>query len=536
MPKIKRLANRKTAVKPADLSSSYNITAKKALELNVPPPATPYVDRPARTKEWGVVGTSEGPETLHTTYTFPEDHEAAGETWSLAGGQGQLLFGDVGAWEDTIDPANLPRHSSGTAEERRAAASEIPGLESERTRPSRLKEFARHMSYKNIWAPPREVRDPSHVKDLLAESGMPPGHIEAMAVSGTQFKENSRRLTLKQKIKGEGTMGEGKWDRPRDFYSTVDKKLEPLSEVNITSRSGFHSGGTFQGTGATTPGDVVVHESGHALHDMVSGVDALNVFGRYMKGAFWSSGPQAATGEDPHKEGVADAYREQYASPEGPKSPADPDRQVGYGIAAEAWRNEDPVMKHAYETTRLHTMGGSELAHPGPPGPPGSKPEEPAKALLGMEPARKGRDPVLGTLKRLVNPDSDYVRTMYGTKQAEGGADTIGERVNMEAYDEPPVMYDDQKWAGNGMVWTTAGRDYAENVLSNIQISPALNYMDLLAPHSTPPWRGEQQSLFPDIVPHHDLRENVRDLDVEEQRAGEEHLNKVKSNLKTWLV
>ena len=125
---------------------------------------------------------------------------------------------------------------------------------------------------------------------------------------------------------------------------------------------------------------------------------------------------------------------------------------------------------------------------------------------------------------------------MYGTKQAEGGADTIGERVNMEAYDEPPVMYDDQKWAGNGMVWTTAGRDYAENVLSNIQISPALNYMDLLAPHSTPPWRGEQQSLFPDIVPHHDLRENVRDLDVEEQRAGEEHLNKVKSNLKTWLV
>ena len=406
-------------------------------------------------------------------------------------------------WQDTVDPANLPKAPSGTPEERRAAASGIGGLESERKRPSQLKEFGRIMTYKNFWAPPTEVRDPSHVKDLFAESGMPPAHIEAMGINRVTIKENSRKLSLRQKLMQEGTMGEGKWDRPRDHYSTVDKKLEKVNEINITSKGGYHSGGE-----ATTPGDVVVHESGHALHDMVSGLDALDTFGKYMRGAFWDSGPRAASGEDPHKEGVADAYREVYSTPEGPKGPMDPDRETGYGIDAKAWKGEDPVMKHAYETTRLHTMGGSE------------------EGLLGMEPARKGRKPVLGTLKRLGNPDSDYVRTMYGTRTFEGGADLTTESV---PFDRDPPLLEDTKWQDGSTRWKTAGRDYADNVLSRIQVDPA---------HFTDPggFRGEQQSMFPEIVPHQDLRENVKKVDEETQRSGEEHLNRVKSNLKTWLV
>jgi hypothetical protein len=388
------------------------------------------------------------------------------------------------------------------------------------------------MSYKNVWAPPREVRNPSHVKDLFAESGMPPSHIEKMVEAGATMGENTRRLSLGQKLKRKGTMGEGEWDRPRDFYSTVDKKLEKVSEINITSKSGFHSGGGYLGSGATTPGDTVIHESGHALHDMVSGLDALKTFGRHMKGAFWKSGPRVSSGEDPHKEGVADAYREMYETPESPKGAMDPERDMGYGIANQAWRGgsgwgEDPVMKHVYETTRLHTMGGSERVGPGPPGPPGSKPEEPAKALFGMEPARKGRRPVLGTLKRLVNPDSDYARTMYGTRKFEGGADLIGEKEGPFDFDAP--ANEDTSWTERDVRWKTAGRDYAENVLSKVQVESA----NLTDPGG---FRGEQQSMFPEIVPPQDLRENVRELDAENQRSGEDHLNRVKSNLKTWLV
>lgn len=537
VPKIKRLGNRKTTPPPADLSSDYNITPKQAMSLNVPPTATPFVDRPARMKEWGVAPTSEGPKTLQVDWD-PQGHGRSGpekqrsESYTLAEGQGQFIFGQEGKWQDTVDPANLPRDPSGTSEERRAAASTMPGLESERKRPSQLKEFGRLMTYKNLWAPAREVRNPSHVKDLYAESGMPPSHIEKMVAAETTMGENTRRLSLGQKLKGEGTMGEGEWDRPRDFYSTVGKKLNKVSEINITSKSGFHSGGE-----ATTPGGVVIHESGHALHDMVSGLDALKTFGRHMKGAFWKSGPRVSSGEDPHKEGVADAYRAMYETPEGPKGAMDPERDMGYGIANQAWSGEDPVMKHVYETTRLHTMGGSERVGPGPPGPPGSKPEEPAKALFGMEPARKGRRPVLGTLKRLVNPDSDYARTMYGTRKFEGGADLIGEEEGPFDFDAPAS--EDTTWTERDVRWKTAGRDYADSVLSKVQVSPALGELQQWDAGMLPrevEFRGEQQSMFPDVVPHQDLRENVRELDAENQRSGEEHLNRVKSNLKTWLV
>jgi hypothetical protein len=367
------------------------------------------------------------------------------------------------------------------------------------------------------------------VKDLFAESGMPPAHIEAMGTAGAIMKENTRRLSLGQKLMGKGTMGEGEWDRPRDFYSTVDKKLNKVSEINITSKSGFHSGGE-----ATTPGDTVIHESGHALHDMVSGLDALKTFGRNRRDAFWNAGPRASSGEDPHKEGVADAYREMYETPEGPKGAMDPERDMGYGIANQAWRGEDPVMKHVYETTRLHTMGGSERVGPGPPG---SKPEEPAKALFGMEPSRKGRRPVLGTLKRLVNPDSDYARTMYGTRKFEGGADLIGEEAGPFDFDAPAS--EDTTWTERDVRWKTAGRDYADNVLNKVQVSPALGELQQWDAGMLPrevEFRGKQQSLFPEIVPPQDLRENVRELDAENQRSGEDHLNRVKSNLKTWLV
>ena len=507
MAKIKRLGNRAPVRAPRDFSGDYNLTPEQALSLDVPPPATPFVDRPARMHEWGVAPTSEGPKILQVDFD-PEGPGLAGpekersESYTLAEGQGQFIFGNEGKWKDTVDPANLPRESSGTYEERRAAASNISGLESERTRPNPIKEVARHVSYKNFWAPPTEVRNPSHVKDMFAESGMPPSHIEALAGMGTVVKENSRKLSIRNKLKETGTMGEGKWDRPRDHYSHIDNQLEPISEVSITSKSGFHSGGK-----ATTPKDVLVHEAGHALHHQSSEVDAL-LTGSSLKLAFWP-GRQAAGGENPHKEGVADAYREMYSSPEGPKGSQDPEREQGYGIAHETWRNEDPVMKHEYETTRLHTMGGSD------------------KAPLGMEPARKGHNPVMSTLRRLVNPDSDYTRTMYGTRKFEGGADLIGEPTAASPYD-----VEDTAWSTGGadsVRWKTAGRDYADNVLSRVQVEPA----NLVDPGV---FRGEQQSLSPEIVPHQDLRENVRELDTENQRAGEDHLNRVKSNLKTWLV
>ena len=153
MAKIKRLGRRKPTTPPADLSSDYNITPEKALALPVPPTATPFVDRPARMKEWGVAPTSEGPKTLQVDF----DPQGAGqsgpdkqrsESYTLAEGQGQFIFGQEGKWKDTVDPANLPRDPSEASVARRAAASTLPGLESERTRPSRLKEFGRHMSYK----------------------------------------------------------------------------------------------------------------------------------------------------------------------------------------------------------------------------------------------------------------------------------------------------------------------------------------------------------------------------------------------------
>jgi hypothetical protein len=347
---------------------------------------------------------------------------------------------------------------------------------------------------------------------MFAESGMPPSHIEALAVPvagpGTAIKENSRKLSIRNKLNETGTMGEGKWDRPRDHYSSLDDQLETVSEVSITSKSGFHSGGK-----ATTPTDVLVHESGHALHHQASAEDALVTGYEPVERAFWP-GALAAGNENPHKEGVADAYREMYSSPEGPKGSQDPEREQGYGIAHEAWRNEDPVMKHEYETTRLHTMGGSE------------------DGFLGMEPARKGNNPVMGTLRRLVNPDSDYTRTMYGTRRFEGGADLIGEPSAASPYDFAAPAVEDTAWSTGGAYsvrWKTAGRDYADSVLSRVQVEPA---------HLVDPgvFRGEQQSLFPEIVPHQDLRENVRELDTENQRSGEDHLNRVKSNLKTWLV
>jgi hypothetical protein len=116
---------------------------------------------------------------------------------------------------------------------------------------------------------------------------------------------------------------------------------------------------------------------------------------------------------------------------------------------------------------------------------------------------------------------------MYGTRKFEGGADLIGEKEGPFDFDAP--ANEDTSWTERDVRWKTAGRDYAENVLSKVQVESA----NLTDPGG---FRGEQQSLFPEIVPPQDLRENVRELDAENQRSGEDHLNRVKSNLKTWLV
>lgn len=446
--------------------------------------------------EWGVAPTSEGPTTLES------------EVPEAASGQGQFIFGQQGKWKDTIDPANLPKGDSGTAEQRREIAGRLGGLESERTRPSRLKEFARHMSYKSAWAPPTEVRNPAHVKDMIAESGMPPEHLTYLEEMGTAVKENTRKLSLMDKLSDS--------ERPRDFYTSVSEELVPGSEISLTSKSGFHSGAGYFGKGTTSPKGTVVHEAGHAIHDVVSRVHD----GKY---GFWDEGPRAVGGEQPHKEGVADAYREMYTDPSGPKGPMDPDRATGYGIYGSAWEKDDPVLKHEYETTRLQTMGGSE---------------ERGYVSLGeglgtIEPASMGRKPVMGTLERLLSPDSEYVRTMYGTRKFEGGADLVpaGREApfDFEGNTDYGTDYDDTSWTDKGMRWKTAGRDYADSVLNRVQVEPA----HLVDPGE---FRGEQQSLFPERVPHQDLRENVRHGVEENHRSGEEHLNRVKSNLKTWLV
>ena len=499
MGKIKRLGRRKTAEQPVDLSKDYNLTPEQALSLPVPPTATPFVDRPPRMHEWGVAPTSEGPTTLES------------EVPEAASGQGQFIFGQQGKWKDTIDPANLPKGDSGTAEQRREIAGRLGGLESERTRPSRLKEFARHMSYKSAWAPPTEVRNPAHVKDMIAESGMPPEHLTYLEEMGTAVKENTRKLSLMDKLSDS--------ERPRDFYTSVSEELVPGSEISLTSKSGFHSGAGYFGKGTTSPKGTVVHEAGHAIHDVVSRVHD----GKY---GFWDEGPRAVGGEQPHKEGVADAYREMYTDPSGPKGPMDPDRATGYGIYGSAWEKDDPVLKHEYETTRLQTMGGSE---------------ERGYVSLGeglgtIEPASMGRKPVMGTLERLLSPDSEYVRTMYGTRKFEGGADLVpaGREApfDFEGNTDYGTDYDDTSWTDKGMRWKTAGRDYADSVLNRVQVGPAPQAGDEgIFDH-----RGVQQSMFPEIAPHVDLRENVRHGTEENQRSGEEHLNRVKSNLKTWLV
>jgi len=501
--KIKRLGRRKTAEQPVDLSSHYNLTPEQALSLPVPPKATPFVDRPPRMHEWGVAPTSEGPTVLES------------EVPEVASGQGEFIFGQQDKWKDTIDPANLPKADSGTAEQRREVAGRLGGLKSERKRPNTLKELVRHISYKSAWAPPTEVRNPAHVKDMIAESGIPPEHLTYLEEMGTTIKENTRKLSLMDKFRDS--------DRPRDFYTSVDKKLEPGSEIGLTSQSGFHSGAGYfasaLGAGTTTPKDTVAHESGHAMHDFVSRV-ADGPHG------FWYEGPRAVGGEQPHKEGVADAYREMYTEPSGPTDPMDPDRATGYGIYSAKWEKDDPVLKHDYETTRLQTMGGSTERGYVSLGP----------GLDTIEPSSMGQRPVMGTLERLLSPDSDYVRTMYGTRKFEGGADLVpaGREApfDFEGNTDYGTDYDDTSWTDKGVRWKTAGRDYTDDVLSKVQVGPAPQAGD----EGTFDHRGVQQSMFPEIAPHVDLRENVRHGTEENQRSGEDHLNRVKSNLKTWLV
>jgi hypothetical protein len=339
---------------------------------------------------------------------------------------------------------------------------------------------------------------------------MPPTHINALEEIGHSVKENTRRLSFADKFMSKGTMGEGVYDRPRDFYTAVSDETTPGSEMSITSKSGFHSGGGPGGVGATTPGDTVVHESGHGLHDFISRLKD----GKY---GFWHEGPRGSKGDSPHKEGVADGYRELYEDPSGPKDPMDPDRTHGYNISGSAWRKDDPVIKHEYETTRLQTMGGStERGVEGAP-----------EGLGTIEPSSMADNPVMGTLERLLSPDSEYVRTMYGTRRYEGGADLVPE---LGENTDDGNNNDDTSWTDkeSKRSWKTAGRDYADNVLSRVQVGQQRSSWGTSV--------GTQHSMFPDIAPHVDLRETDRHGVEENQRSGEEHLDRVKSNLKTWLV
>ena len=509
--------------------------------IAVPPKATPFVDRPGRSGEWGVIPTKEGA-------GWPKDGEPIDGPLVIdsgdPSGQGQFIFPSdpnskrLDEWRDVVDPANLPRGEIGTPAERREAAGGIKGLESERTRPNVLKEIARNITpFDTIIKPATEVRNPSHVKDLYAQSGLPTTYIEALAGQTPQLeiKENTRDLSFKEKWQAgmaqvEGGKAPEGHTEPRDYYrSTRTKvrkgdrpnKVTDISEIHQTSRVGWHSGTAEPSTGRT-----LVHETGHALSDLVS----------RAKGWYATRGdPRGHKGASPHEEGIADAVSEMYSTPEGPTAPNSPDSPNIYGIGAGDWRGDDPLFRHSYESTRLHTMGNMGT---------GDLPE--------LETQSQGKHPAKGILQRLTNPENPYVRTMYGTSYHQGGADMYGEEVPFDQ-DAPdigrtgeaqPTRYVERDNAQRQ--WTTAGRDFSENVLNKVQVSPARSDMERYGSYEEGltdihgnkrgEFRGEQQSMFPDTVPHQDLRENVRDIDAEHQRSGEDHLNRVKSNLKTWLV
>tara|TARA_Y100001951_G_C11293045_1_gene273566 strand:- start:341 stop:1795 length:1455 start_codon:yes stop_codon:yes gene_type:complete len=483
----------------------------------------PFVDRPGRSgrsglpgeqdtgDEWGMVPTDEGPSFISETTKK-----------ARAVGQGRMIFGDTVAqtgsapWLEAIDPKNLPRADIGTSEERREAASSLGGLKSDRQRPNILKEIARSVSGMQLLKPSREVRNPRGVKDLISRTRLPPAWIKALGKQDAPLtvRENTRDLSIKEKVftKSPST-NERPWGSiPVDFYTsnTYDEEQKKLhNEIHITSKGGFH-------TGAARPSTVetVTHELGHGLSDMMSRASEEE------KVISMQSGPRTAKGSDPHEEAIADAVTEMY----GPKGPAwsfSGDRPAIYGFDG-GWKGEDPLVRHSYETTKLKhkaTMGE------------GSEPKGEAHS--------EGLDPQYGTLKRLTDPDSPYVRTMYSTRYQQGGADYVElkeEDVPWREQEKEDIEFDLIRTLGlpnrgspNRNYSINAGTDYRENVLNKIQIEPAVSNMG-------GPFRGEQQSMFPDIVPHQDLRENVRELDAENQRSGEDHLNRVKSNLKTWLV
>lgn len=481
----------------------YTLTPSEVGQLSDPGEAMPFVDRPAFPGEWGVTERPEwesgGPDLIESG-----TGEAQGRGMHQPKGQGQFIFGEIGQHKQVIDPANLPRRDMGTPETRRAAAGRIKGLGSERTGYNVLKQIGRWASYKQLYAPPTEVRNPSGLKDTIAQSGFPPEILDALAEGGAEVKENTRWLTNREQLRagpGDSPRAHFKQERKLNRWDRLRGKSrtdEPVNEPTLTTGLGLFTGAAKE----IDEGDVVLHEmAGHSYQDVVT--KALHG----QRGPIDVGGSPHGTGSsegNPHKEGFSDAMSELYTSTDTPLG-ADEEQRRRYGINAPEWRGpgDDSIIKHVYETTRLSTKA--------------------TEATQGPEDLTMGKYSLLGTLQRLTDPDSAYTRTMYGTQQSEGGADTVaGEHDMSEPFDyDKPVQS------------KRAGRDFDDAVLAQ-----GIKVVSEWPEGGGPTDRGTQLALGPESegwAPEVDMNEQPTMSMEDAVRGGEEHLKKVVANLQTWI-
>jgi hypothetical protein len=519
-----------------DKRLGYTMTDEEALGLKSAGEAIPFVDRPAFQGEWGI--TEEG------------KHREQGSSY----GQGRFLLGNIGEeegawrvdtkggidppqgqkgsqWQNILDPANLPRHDMGTPESRREMAGMIGGLESERTKPNPLKQLGRALIGKGLWAPSQEVRDPKGVKDTLAQSGMPPEVMEYLAYGGTEVKENTRDLTMRESLDAKDPavdveMGPIAHYKPAKGPSRRDKRKKgpyatstPVSEAHITTGPSFYSGSKME---ADKP-ETLVHELWHGYHDQVTRLQ----FGQADASIRMRDLPYGTGGErgwaDPHKEGFADAGAELYTSTDTPLGAEELQRNR-YGIDSDIWKGpgDDSSVKHAYETMRLHTKS--------------------TEATLGPEDESMGQKPVAGILRRLGGSDP-HTRTAYATRVGRGGADTVTTEKPDKPFDYEKSSKElrwvsDAEFENDNVVWKTAGQDLMDSVLSKefkveAKQSPSMIRRldaDTDTKHGRP---GVQTSLG--WAPEVDMNEQDTMTQVESVRGGEEHLKRVISDWGTWF-
>jgi len=481
----------------------YHLTPEEALSLERPGEAIPLVDRPLRQHEWGVTPGEGGPEVLTAI---------SGER-----GQGRFIFGGTGefrggTYKDVLDPANLPRHDSGTYEERRKAASTLRGLESERTRPSPTHAMGLQAAEVIPFPASTKVQNPSGVKDTIAETGIPPTMLtELSGVLQTGVAENTRDTSIREKqrqkrptehyLSSKGTGG-----RKGKLRSRLSRPRSPDSEVIITSRADFHSGVNPPSTRFT-----VAHELGHGMHHLSSHLETGEDYPFQWGPPRGTGGGPKRRGASPHLEGVADAFAEMYHSPDAPVDETD---DLGYSVNSPVWQGDgdDPALKHVYETTRLHTKATG--------------------ATEGLENALGSRavKPILGIMERLTNPNSAYVRTSYATRADMGGANWVRTRTPYD-YNTPEGgrWIDSTSYEFPTERSVTAGRDLWDKVIQNVAVGTPRRA-------AVRPSHGRQLSLGLEGSPDIDLVEQPWESTKEARRAGEEHLNRIKSDLKTWLL